>query len=59
MLADAAKIGPARRRRSSPVYDQGLLVQTAIANVRDAIVIGGAVQRRSSCCCSSRACGRR
>ena len=24
-----------------PVYDQGVLVRTAIANVRDAIVIGG------------------
>ena len=40
VLADAAKSAPpgvAIHR----VYDQGLLVHTAIANVRDAIVIGG------------------
>ena len=40
VLADAAKT-PRPASRSIPVYDQGLLVRTAIANVRDAIVIGG------------------
>ena len=40
MLADAAKSAPPGVS-IHPVYDQGLLVQTAIANVRDAIVIGG------------------
>ena len=34
------EVRPAGRRDPS-VYDQGLLVRTAIANVRDAIVIGG------------------
>ena len=49
----ASSSGAGRRRARSappgieivPVYDQGLLVRTAIANVRDAILIGGAVQR--------------
>ncbi len=40
VLADAAKSAPPGVRLE-PVYDQGLLVRTAIANVRDAIVIGG------------------
>ena len=40
VLADAAKSAPPGIRLE-PVYDQGLLVRTAIANVRDAIVIGG------------------
>ncbi len=40
VLADAAKSAPPGIR-IQPVYDQGLLVRTAIANVRDAIVIGG------------------
>ena len=40
VLADAAKSAPPGVR-IEPVYDQGLLVRTAIANVRDAIVIGG------------------
>jgi CzcA family heavy metal efflux pump len=40
VLADAAKSAPPGVS-IEPVYDQGLLVQTAIANVRDAIVIGG------------------
>ena len=40
VLADAAKIRPAGVT-IRPVYDQGLLVRTAIANVRDAIIIGG------------------
>ncbi len=39
VLADAARAPPGIR--IEPVYDQGLLVRTAIANVRDAIVIGG------------------
>ena len=34
------QVGPAGHR-DRPVYDQGLLVRTAIANVRDAILIGG------------------
>ena len=40
VLADAAKSAPPGVS-IRPVYDQGLLVRTAIANVRDAIVIGG------------------
>ena len=40
MLANAAKSAPPGIRLE-PVYDQGLLVRTAIANVRDAIVVGG------------------
>ena len=40
VLADAAKSAPPGIRLE-PVYDQGLLVRTAIANVRDAIVVGG------------------
>jgi CzcA family heavy metal efflux pump len=39
-LADAAKNAPPGVR-ITPVYDEALLVQTAIDNVRDAIVIGG------------------
>src|SRR5208282_5689896 len=41
VLADVAKSAPPGVS-IRPVYDQGLLVKTAIANVRDAIVIGGA-----------------
>ena len=44
VLADAAKSAPPGVA-IHPVYDQGLLVRTAIANVRDAIVIGGADER--------------
>ncbi len=40
ILADAAKSAP-QGVTIRPVYDQGLLVRTAIANVRDAILIGG------------------
>ncbi len=40
VLADAARNAPPSIE-IHPVYDQGLLVRTAIANVRDAIVIGG------------------
>jgi len=40
VLADAAKNAPPGVRLE-PVYDQALLVRTAIANVRDAIMIGG------------------
>lgn len=40
VLADAAKSLP-QGVEIQPVYDQGLLVRTSIANVRDAIVIGG------------------
>jgi CzcA family heavy metal efflux pump len=40
VLADARKSAPPGVS-IQPVYDQGLLVRTAIANVRDAIVIGG------------------
>ena len=40
VLADAAKSAPAGIE-IHPIYDQGLLVRTAIANVRDAIIIGG------------------
>jgi CzcA family heavy metal efflux pump len=40
VLADAAKSAPPNVQ-IEPVYDQGLLVRTAIANVRDAIIIGG------------------
>jgi CzcA family heavy metal efflux pump len=40
VLADARKSAPAGIA-IEPVYDQGNLVRTAIANVRDAIVIGG------------------
>ena len=42
VLADAAKSAPPGVA-IEPVYDQGLLVRTAIANVRDAIMIGGAL----------------
>jgi CzcA family heavy metal efflux pump len=40
VLADAAKSAPPGVK-IEPIYDQGLLVRTAIANVRDAIIIGG------------------
>jgi CzcA family heavy metal efflux pump len=40
VLGDAAGSAPPSVR-IEPVYDQGLLVRTAIANVRDAILIGG------------------
>jgi CzcA family heavy metal efflux pump len=40
VLAGARKSAPSGVQ-IEPVYDQGLLVRTAIANVRDAIVIGG------------------
>ncbi len=40
VLADAARRAPPGVD-IHPVYDQGVLVRTAIANVRDAIVIGG------------------
>jgi CzcA family heavy metal efflux pump len=40
VLADAAKSAPPGVV-IRPIYDQGLLVRTAIANVRDAIIIGG------------------
>ena len=40
VLADAARSAPPGIE-IHPVYDQGLLVRTAIDNVRDAIVIGG------------------
>ena len=40
VLADAARSAPPGIE-IHPVYDQGLLVRTAIANVRDAIIIGG------------------
>ncbi len=40
VLADAAKSAPPGIV-IQPIYDQGLLVKTAIANVRDAIIIGG------------------
>ncbi|MEO6812107.1 MAG: efflux RND transporter permease subunit, partial [Isosphaeraceae bacterium] len=40
VLADAARSAPPGVR-IQPVYDQGSLVKTAIANVRDAITIGG------------------
>jgi CzcA family heavy metal efflux pump len=40
VLADAVKSIPPGIE-IHPVYDQGLLVRTAIANVRDAIVVGG------------------
>ena len=40
VLADAAKSSPPGVL-FDPVYDQGSLVRTAIANVRDAIVMGG------------------
>ena len=40
VLADAAKSAPPGVT-IRPIYDQGLLVRTAIANVRDAIIIGG------------------
>ena len=40
VLADAAKSAPPGIE-IHPIYDQGLLVRTAIANVRDAIIIGG------------------
>jgi CzcA family heavy metal efflux pump len=40
VLAGAAKTAPPGVE-IHPVYDQGLLVRTAIANVRDAIIIGG------------------
>ena len=41
VLADAATTAPAGVK-IMPVYDQATLVSTSIANVRDAIVIGGA-----------------
>src|SRR4029078_12200756 len=41
VLADAVKSAPPGVS-IRPVYDQRLLVKTAIANVRDAIIIGGA-----------------
>ncbi len=40
VLADAAKSAPPGIT-IHPVYDQALLVRTAIANVRDAIIVGG------------------
>jgi CzcA family heavy metal efflux pump len=40
VLADAAKSAPAGIR-IVPIYDQANLVRTSIANVRDAIVVGG------------------
>ena len=40
VLADAARSAPPGVT-IRPVYDQGRLVRTAIANVRDAIIIGG------------------
>ena len=40
VLADAARSAPPGVD-IHPVYDQGVLVRTAIANVRDAIIIGG------------------
>ncbi len=40
VLVDAAKSAPPGIV-IQPIYDQGLLVKTAIANVRDAIIIGG------------------
>jgi CzcA family heavy metal efflux pump len=40
VLTDAVKSSPPGVK-IVPVYDQGLLVRTAIANVRDAIMIGG------------------
>ncbi len=40
VLADARKSAPPGVK-ITPVYDQGLLVRTSIANVRDAILIGG------------------
>ena len=40
VLADAEKSAPPGVK-IRPVYDQGLLVRTAIDNVRDAIIIGG------------------
>jgi CzcA family heavy metal efflux pump len=40
VLADAARSAPPGIE-IHPVYDQGLLVRTAIDNVRDAIIIGG------------------
>lgn len=42
VLADAARSAPPGIA-IRPIYDQGLLVRTSIANVRDAIVIGGAL----------------
>ena len=47
VLADAAKSAPPGVA-IHPVYDQGLLVKTLIANVRDSIVIGGLARRRCS-----------
>ncbi len=40
VLGDAATSAPAGIE-IHPIYDQGFLVRTAIANVRDAIIIGG------------------
>ncbi len=40
VLADASKSAPAGVV-IHPIYDQALLVRTAIANVRDAIIVGG------------------
>lgn len=42
VLAEAAATAPAGIK-IQPVYDQAVLVQTSIANVRDAILIGGAL----------------
>ncbi len=42
VMADAAQSAPTGVR-IHPIYDQALLVRTAIANVRDAILIGGAL----------------
>jgi CzcA family heavy metal efflux pump len=40
VLADAARSAPPGIR-VEPIYDQATLVRTAVANVRDAIIIGG------------------
>ncbi|MGA2063894.1 MAG: efflux RND transporter permease subunit [Thermoguttaceae bacterium] len=42
VLAEARKVAPSGVQ-ITPVYDQGLLVRTSIANVRDAILVGGAL----------------
>jgi CzcA family heavy metal efflux pump len=42
VLAEARRLAPSGIR-ITPVYDQGLLVRTSIANVRDAILVGGAL----------------
>ena len=41
-VLDAARREAPQGVEIHPVYDQGVLVRTAIANVRDAILIGGA-----------------